>query len=104
MHIDLGTLLGISTSMYYKKYSHLIDSINRYLDGDIDGENLLNFWKKNCPTEIKNVYYQIFHLVSDEDIRQRDEGYRDYQVDLAKKLIVLLKNNDSDGLKTISLI
>lgn len=90
--------------MYFKKYSHLADSINHYLDGNIDGQSLLNYWKENCPTEIKNVYYQIFHLVSDEEIRQRDKGYDEYQINLTKKLIVLLQNNNSDELKTISLI
>ncbi len=81
----------------------LIKTLESYLNGDIDGCALLTVWD-DCPTEIKNVYYQLFHLVSDEDIRQKDKDYSDYQISLAKELLELLKNNDVDALKHISLI
>lgn len=89
--------------MPYTRYKDLANSIECYLDGHIDGNTLLSHWQ-DCPSELKQVYYQLFHLVSDEDVRQKDNDYFEYQINLTKKVIELLKANDIEKLQTISLI
>ncbi|WII94907.1 hypothetical protein LU276_07775 [Moraxella haemolytica] len=84
-------------------YTYLIDSLHAYLDGRLEVRLLLDIWK-GCPSEISGIYYQLFHLVSDEDIRKKDSDYARHQLYLVEILIDSLKLNDVKKLQNFSLI
>ncbi|WP_435938902.1 hypothetical protein ACSF85_00305 [Moraxella bovoculi] len=84
-------------------YTYLINSLRAYLDDCIEGQSLLDIWK-DCPPELSNIYYQLFHLVSDEDVRKKDSDYASHQLDLVENLIDLLKSSDVKKLQNFSLI
>ncbi|MCL1623034.1 hypothetical protein M2R47_02035 [Moraxella sp. Tifton1] len=84
-------------------YTYLINSLRAYLDGCLEGRPLLDAWK-DCPSELSNIYYQLVHLVSDEDIRKKDSDYARHQLDLVETLIDLLKSSDVQKLQNFSLI
>ncbi|UNU73334.1 hypothetical protein LU293_09770 [Moraxella nasovis] len=85
------------------KYDNFINSLNDYLHGRIDGRLLLNAWQ-DCPEELKPIYYQLFHLIGDEDIRKKDVDYKNFQLSLVNNVIGLLKAGDIEKLQGISLI
>lgn len=82
----------------------LIASLEAYLDNRISGDSLLNVWEQS-DAGLQAVYYNLFHLVSDEDIRNRDESYRDYQIGQLRSLIHSLKSNQPvDVLKRMTFL
>lgn len=79
----------------------LINSLEQYSINLLSGDELLKIWE-NASDELVPIYYNLFHLVSDEDIRMKDENYKVYQMKQLEILIEGLKNNESiDLLKNI---
>lgn len=73
------------------EYELLIGSLEDYLANSITGNNLISVWEK-CPKNFLPIYYNICHLVGDEDIRQKDRCYSDRQFHQLEDLIIGLKN------------
>ncbi|UOO76010.1 hypothetical protein LVJ85_08105 [Neisseria sp. Dent CA1/247] len=77
-----------------KKDIDLINSLSKYLNGELSGEELLLLWE-NAPTAWLPIYYNLCHFVADEDIRSKDKIYGDRQMRQFHKLLNGLKNNES---------
>lgn len=73
------------------EYEMLIGSLEDYIANSITGDVLIDIWEK-CPTSFLPIYYNLCHLVSDEDIRQKDKIYSDNQMFQLNELIIGLKN------------
>lgn len=76
-----------------KIYSNYIQSLEDYRDKKISGNALLDIWERS-PEEIHYVYYNLFHLVCDEDIRKRDLQYKDFQLNQLDNLIDAMKKGE----------
>ncbi|WP_373747232.1 hypothetical protein [Neisseria dentiae] len=82
----------------------LINSLQSYLDRQISGKNLLELWEQSSQ-DFQPIYYNLFHLVCDEDIRLKDDEYSKRQIQQLELLIEGMKKNESiDILKEISFL
>lgn len=93
--------------MYKQVYCKLIQSLESYRDGNLLGNELLELWESVISelSEFRPIYYNLYHLVSDEDIRQYDEKYKNMQINQLEMLISGLQNNESiEKLKQISFL
>lgn len=70
----------------------LMAALEAYRDQVVCGNELLSVWEQ-ADEKWQAVYYNLFHLVADEDIRNRDAAYRAYQLDQLDDLIEGMKNN-----------
>lgn len=78
----------------------LINALKDYRDGRLSGFELLK--KLENKPEYHDVYANLCHLVADEDIREKDEIYRNKQIEQLNTLILVLQKNASlDELKEI---
>ncbi|UOP04245.1 hypothetical protein [Conchiformibius kuhniae] len=76
-------------------------ALQAYADGTLSGQDLLARWA-NAPPSYLPVYYHLFHLVDDEDIRARDAAYRSRQTAQLHELIDALHRQAApETLKTI---
>lgn len=82
----------------------LIRSLEDYSVGSISGERLLLVWD-SAPIDFRGIYYNLYHLISDEDIRKKDGKYSKYQLSQLDVLIQGLKQGASmDVLSDISFL
>ncbi|WP_304334708.1 hypothetical protein [Conchiformibius steedae] len=82
----------------------LIQSLESYRDGSLSGNELLKLWE-NTVLEFRPIYYNLCHLVADEDIRQDDKEYSDMQIRQLNILIYGLQHNENiENLKQISFL
>lgn len=85
--------------MINKQY---IDALKSYQSGELSGQELLALWE-TAPEPYQYVYYNLHHLVSDEDIRAYDESYKKHQLgDLAHPIECLEEEVDIERLKSIN--
>lgn len=75
----------------------LIKALEQYQNNEISGQELETIWK-DAPDEIYIVYYNLLHLISDEDIRKKDAHYAQMQFQQLKVLISALKANASEDI------
>lgn len=90
--------------MHKNPHSNLIRSLEAYRNGQLSGEQLLALWENSTP-EFQYIYYNLCHLVADEDIRKKDEKYHNMQMHQLSELISGLNNGESiENLKQISFL
>lgn len=76
-------------------YQVYIQALKDYKNHKINGRRLLAIWE-NAPSEIDIVYYNLHHLVDDEDIRQKDEYYKTQQLLHLDQLIDVLEKGEKE--------
>lgn len=80
----------------------LINVLKDYLNERLSGRELLQIWSNS---EFDRIYYNLCHLVADEDIRARDELYCKTQLTQLECLIHGLEQGESlEKLRTISFL
>lgn len=90
--------------MYLNIHLKLIRSLEAYRDGELPGDELLALWENSAP-EFQYIYYNLCHLIADEDIRKIDRDYNDMQMNQLSKLISRLRNAENlENLKQISFL
>lgn len=62
----------------------LINVLKDYLNERLSGRELLQIWSNS---EFDRIYYNLCHLVADEDIRAKDDIYRCNQMNQLRCLI-----------------
>lgn len=77
-------------------YQVYIQVLKDYKDHKICGQRLLDVWK-NAPSDIDIVYYNLHHLVHDEDIRQKDKYYKTQQLLHLDQLIDALEKAQQEN-------
>lgn len=89
--------------MLNKKSIELIQSLKLYLNTQLTGDELLTLWENEV--ELRELYYNLCHLVADEDIRAKDELYCKTQFTQLERLIDGLEQGESlEKLRTISFL
>lgn len=89
--------------MLNKKSIDLIQSLKLYLNTQLTGEELLKLWENEI--ELRELYYNLCHLVADEDIRAKDKLYCKTQFTQLEQLIDGLEQGESlENLRTISFL
>lgn len=84
--------------------NYLMNALENYLSQKISGQELLDAWI-NAPKQLQGIYYNLCHLVADEDIRQKDSVYATYQNEQLISLIQGLKTSkDINYLQDISFL
>jgi hypothetical protein len=84
------------------------EQLCRILEGLLDGSVSPGVGKTEIDklsfTGIESVYGNLFHYLSDADIRERDQGYKELQDLELKKLIGHLRTADFDKAKGITFL
>lgn len=89
--------------MLDERYIKLIENLKLYLNTQLTGNELLKLWENEI--EFRELYYNLCHLVADEDIRARDELYCKTQLTQLECLIHGLEQGESlEKLRTISFL
>lgn len=87
--------------MIDKQYIHALKS---YQSGELSGQKLLTLWQ-TATEPYQYVYYNLHHLVSDEDVRAYDERYKEHQMsDLAHLIECLEASVHIEHLKNINFL
>lgn len=85
----------------------LRDFLGQMLNGSLPA-NEAEVRMKTCPafrrTELEGVYANLFHYISDVDIREKDAGYGELQDSEMKKLISRLEAGDFAGASAVTLL
>lgn len=70
--------------------------LQQVLDGKISPEKARNKWPKyGGDTSLDIAYHTLYHFEDDEDIRQKDPKYAEWQIDQIRKMITSLKTGNS---------
>lgn len=70
--------------------------LQQVLDGKISPEVARNKWPEyNGDTALDSAYHTLYHFEDDNDIRQKDQKYAQWQIDQIRKMITSFKKGNS---------
>lgn len=94
MNEMVSKLLGILDGL---ENAHSKDCISR-------SKEVEKFLKLVTDTDLETICCNLFHYLSDEDIRSKDEQYKEHQNRELEKLKQLLNNNELSSAKNITFL
>lgn len=75
-------------------FDQFISTLEQYLSKAVTGNELLEVWRYS-PEILQPIYFNLHHLVSDEDLAIKAHEYREMQLGEAHKLLEGLKQGKS---------
>ena len=86
------------------KSQELVAILEELAGGQIGVSETAERIKALSPTNFNRIFANLHHYLSDEDIRQKDQRYKDMQVKELNKLIQYLKAGDYSKAETVSFL
>lgn len=75
-----------------EKLNEFADDLEAFRDGKIAGEIIREkYWAGGLPAQIGKVMKYVEHFLADEDIREKDAGYREMQEECLRELVYYLR-------------
>jgi methylisocitrate lyase len=112
---ELNTLLGLEEVYRRERAAEVRDEspmvlddfandLERLLSGAVAPAAVRSRWTKSACRDVEDLMGHVDHFLSDEDIRDRDPAYREFQEEELRKLIASIRAGRLDEAKRITFL